>query len=193
MTTYGVVAEDPPPEPAAPQYDPAVYQDLLYRGIRESVREALNGFEDTLADTLEHVGNVLDGRIAAVQPGPAQSDGPPVTNSCSGEEGAAVEGAQSAAEQRAWAVFSLLRQRVALGVRSEAAPLREPATPLRRPVLEFGVRVTGVSQRGGGKLDAGGGGGEAVTGGAGVEFGSALGSGSGMHPVAESGMDGGSS
>lgn len=194
VATCGVVAGDPPPEATAPRYDPAVFRDLLHRGMRESVRNALNGFENTLERTLERVGSVLDGRIAAAE---ALSGGPPAADDSS-VEGAAAEGGLSAAdhERRAWAVFALLRQRVALGVCSDPAPLREPATPLRRPVLEFGDRVAGVRQRGSETLDAGGGAGEGAgtlrEGDTDVESGPARGrgSGSGVRSVAGSGVSG---
>lgn len=134
--------------------------------MRECVRKALNGFEDTLAATLEHVGSVLDARIADAQHAarPASDGSSPAGDDRDVQHATAEaeSGSEAAAQRRAWAVFALLRQRAALGVRSTPPPVLETARPLRRPVLDFSERVTGVMEKGsvgqGGNLRADSGG-----------------------------------
>lgn len=145
-------AGDAPPGPPVEQYDPTVYQEMLQRGMRDCVRKALNGFEDTLAATLEHVGSVLDARIADAQLAarPASDGSTPAGDDGDVQHAVAEAGSdeEAAAQRRAWAVFALLRQRAALGVRSAPPPVLETAAPLRRPVLDFSERVTGLLEKG---------------------------------------------
>eukprot|EP00892_Ulva_mutabilis_P008865 jgi/Ulvmu1/6350/UM029_0058.1 len=158
----GALLEETPPKP---EFDTDVYNDLLYRGMRESLRRSLNGWEGTMEETLEQVGAVLDARIAEVQV-PARARG---STACAAPDAdgllkrgvveappqeAAADGAAAAAgEARAWAVFALLRQRAALSVRSAAPGLTEAASVLRQAPLDFGDRVEAARNVGGASTD----------------------------------------
>lgn len=103
------------PEPPSAPYNKEEYRAALETAFKQALRQALGVVERSVTRDLEHVGAVLDERIAASQASLQRAAG-----ACALEAEAA----------HAWETFALLRQRCDLRVPTAPAALAVPPTKL---------------------------------------------------------------